>query len=115
MNQPTEAAPPPISTATLILQHPIQREGGSITELTLRKPKGGELRGLNIQSLMVGDVSSIIALLPRISVPIITAHEAAQLEAEDFAEAAGIIHLFFVSSAQKMVIREMMGGSASKE
>ncbi|WP_298165384.1 phage tail assembly protein [Novosphingobium sp.] len=114
MTEPTTAPPASPATATLHLQYPIQREGGAITQLTLRKPKGGELRGLNIQSLMVGDVSSVIALLPRISMPIITAHEAAQLEAEDIAEAAGTIHLFFVTSAQKTLIEEAMGASAPR-
>lgn len=105
--------PPPV-TALLTLQNPIVREGGPITVLTLRKPKASELRGLNIQSLMVGDVTSVITLLPRISMPIITAHEAAQLEAEDIAEAAGTIHLFFVTSAQKTLIEEAMGASAPR-
>lgn len=114
MTNPIEAAPPPGSTAQLVLQHPIQREGGAVSSLTLRKPKAGELRGLNIQSLMVGDVTAVITLLPRIAVPIITAHEASQLEAEDIAEAAGTIMLFFMSSGQKAMVEEAMGASAPR-
>ena len=115
MTTSAETAPPLPGTAIVELESPIQREGGPITALTLRKPKAGELRGLNIQSLMVGDITSVITLLPRIASPIITAHEAAQLEAEDIAEVAGAVHLFFVSSKQQAVIKEMMGGQASKE
>lgn len=114
MTEPTETAPPAPTTAPLHLSHPIQREGGPISLLTLRKPKAGELRGLNIQSLMVGDVTSVITLLPRIAVPIITPHEASQLEAEDIAEAAGTIMLFFMTSAQKNLVEEAMGASASR-
>lgn len=115
MTEPTiESAPPAAAWATLILQHPIQREGGPITSLALRKPKAGELRGLNIQNLMVGDVTAVITLLPRIAVPIITAHEASQLEAEDIAEAAGTIMLFFMSSGQKAMVEEAMGASAPR-
>lgn len=112
----TETTPPESgpesgpSGTVLTLQNPIQREGGPITQLTLRKPKAGELRGLNIQSLMVGDVTAVISLLPRIASPIITAHEASQLEAEDIAEAAGTIMLFFMTSSQKMMVEQAMGG-----
>ena len=114
MTEPLKPAPDPAPVTTLVLQNPIQREGGPISLLTLRKPKAGELRGLNIQSLMVGDVTSVLALLPRIASPIITAHEASQLEAEDIAEAAGIIMLFFMTSAQKNLVEEAMGHSAPK-
>lgn len=110
MNEPVETPTPSPSATVLTLQHPIQREGGAITQLTLRKPKAGELRSLNIQSLMVGDVSAVMTLLPRISSPIITAHEAAQLEAEDIAEAAGSIMLFFMTSSQKTMVEQAMGG-----
>ncbi|MBX9661914.1 phage tail assembly protein [Novosphingobium sp.] len=115
MTETTPPAPPSNQFHTLTLEYPIQREGGPIAQLTLRKPKGGELRGLNIQSLMAGDVVSVITLLPRISMPIITAHEASQLEAEDIAEAAGTISLFFMSKAQKRMVEEVMGGSVSKD
>lgn len=110
----TKTAPEPAAklpvTATLTLQHPIQREGGEVGELVLRKPKASELRGLTIQSLMVGDVSAVITLLPRISAPIINAHEAGALEAEDIAEAAGTIMGFFMTTAQKAAIAQALGG-----
>lgn len=119
MNEPVTPPAPPSNAApspareVIKLQHPIQREGGAIPTLELRKPKAGELRGLNIQSLMVGDVNTVITLLPRIAMPIITAHEAAQLEAEDLSEVAGAIMLFFMSSGNKAVVQDMMGGSPS--
>lgn len=113
MTEPTETVPP-VPFLTLALENPIQREGGPISMLSLRKPKAGELRGLNIQSIMAGDVASVITLLPRIATPIITAHEASQLEAEDIAEAAGTISLFFMSKAQKALVDEALGRPTSK-
>ncbi|WP_408586574.1 phage tail assembly protein [Novosphingobium sp.] len=106
---PTSKAP---VAETVVLLCPIERGEGapSVDVLTLRKPKAGDLRGLNIQSLMVGDVASTIAILPRICSPYITAHEAAQLEAEDIAEVAGTIMGFFMTSAQKTAIRQALGG-----
>jgi hypothetical protein len=78
-----------------------------ITKIRLRKPKGGEMRGLNLQDLMRADVNAIITLLPRISDPTMTVSDAENLEADDIAEAGGVITGFFFSSAQMKMIREM--------
>lgn len=107
---PEPAAKAPV-VETLTLVTPIERGEGapSIEAITLRKPIAGELRGLNIQSLMTGDVASVITLLPRICSPYITAHEAAHLGAEDIAEVAGTIMGFFMTASQKAAIRQALG------
>lgn len=111
MTDPATPPPAPAAPVTVevALNYPIVREGGPISALTLRKPRSGELRGLNIQSLMVGDVTAVITLLPRIASPIIAPHEAALLEAEDIAEIAGTIMGFFMTAAQKAAVREAIG------
>lgn len=45
------------------LENPIKRGDTTITKVTLRKPKGGEMRGLTTRDLMNGDVNSVIALI----------------------------------------------------
>lgn len=85
-----------------------KRGDDQVTKVRLRKPKGGELRGLNLQDLMRADVNAIITVLPRISDPIMTPQEAADLEADDLAEAGGVITGFFFNSAQRKLIEEMM-------
>lgn len=107
-------APKGPTTATITLVEPIQRGDSKIERLTLRKPKAGEMRGLSISNLVNSDVGAIITLLPRISDPFITEEEAANLAAEDIAEAAGTIVGFFMSPAQKAMIAEMTGATASK-
>ena len=82
-----------------------------ITKVRLRKPKGGELRGLNLQDLMRADVNAIITILPRISDPIMTVSDAENLDADDIAEAGGVITGFFFNSAQRKMIEEMMSTS----
>lgn len=82
-----------------------------ITKVRLRKPKGGELRGLNLQDLMRADVNAIITILPRISDPIMTVADAEGLDADDIAEAGGVITGFFFNSAQRKMIEEMMSTS----
>ena len=97
-----------------VLENPIRREGGDVTEVMLRKPLGGDLRGLNGQ-LVNGDFAQTLALIPKISTPYIDEREAEQLEAEDIAEAAGLIASFFWSKSQRVEIERMTGRSLSKE
>lgn len=103
--------PDTTETATITLNTPIARESGPLETITLRKPKGGDLRGLSLQNLMQSDVNSIIAVTPRISQPFITEQEVAGLEADDFAELAGTIFGFFMGRVAKAQIEQMMGGS----
>lgn len=42
------------------------------TEIYLREPTGGDLRGLKIVDVLQGDVDSIATLVPRIATPVIT-------------------------------------------
>lgn len=99
-------------TATVTLATPILRESGPIDQLTLRKPKAGELRGLSLQALMQSDINALITVLPRISTPFVAEHEAANLEADDLAEIGGAILGFFMSPAQKAQIQQLTGTAA---
>ncbi|BFN28467.1 phage tail protein E [Pseudomonas sp. SCT] len=68
----------------IVLEQPIQRgEKTTITEITLRKPAAGELRGLKLTDLLNGDVNATIRLVPRISQPTLTEQEAAALDIAD--------------------------------
>lgn len=102
--------PPPTDSNVIALVEPLPRAGGDVATLTLRKPRAGELRGLKMTDLMNGDVGAVITLVPRISDPIIAAHEAENLCAEDIAEIAGTIVGFFMSPAQKQMVRKLTGG-----
>lgn len=88
-------------------EHGFVRGDQVITDIRLRKPKGGELRGLNLQDLMAADVNAIITVLPRISDPIMTVADAESLEADDIAEAGGVITGFFFNSAQRAMIEKL--------
>lgn len=104
------AAPPAISdrkTATVQLANPIEREGGNVESLTLRKPRAGELRGLSLQALLQSDVDQLVKLLPRITEPALIDREIAALEAEDIAEIGGTVFGFFMNPATRRAIEEM--------
>lgn len=94
---------PPITLA-----EPIRRGETEITEITLRKPKGGELRGLSIQDLMTARVSAVLDILPRISMPPITQQEADNLESEDLASCSGAIIDFFLTAADRKAMERVL-------
>lgn len=81
---------------TVIIHPPIERQGQKITEIMLRKPKAGELRGLKVLNLMQGDAAEVIELLPRISDPAILKVEAADLSSETIADLSLTVIGFFL-------------------
>ena len=94
---------------TIPLAEPIRREGGDITELTLRKPKPGELRGLEMSDLVSGDINAILALVPRIASPHIGADEAAEMDLGDFAQVTGAVRGFFMTKVEQEAVARFLG------
>lgn len=104
----TDLALAAAAMATITLSEPIVRGETSITEIAIRKPKSGELRGLSIQDLMTARVSAVLDVLPRISMPPITQHEAENLEAQDLAACAGAIMDFFLTAGDRKAIEKVL-------
>ncbi len=111
-----ESAPAAANTkfANVTLSEPIVRGDITITELTLRKPKAGELRGLSLQDIIGTDVTALITLIPRISSPIVHPDEAENLDADDLTECGGAIRGFFMTKAERQIL-EMMVAQANGE
>lgn len=93
---------------TITLESPIQRGETEIREITLRKPKAGELRGLSLSELLNMDVGSIIKVLPRISEPALTEHEVAQLDAVDLTQMASEVAGFLLTKARLAEIQSQI-------
>ncbi len=90
----------PTYSDPIVLEQPIQRgEKNTITEITLRKPAAGELRGLRLGDLINGDVSANIRLLPRISQPSLTEQEAGALDVADLLAVADVVAGFLQKTA----------------
>lgn len=85
----------------IVLETPIQRGEQVIRSVRLRKPNAGELRGLKLHELAQMDVTALVTLLPRISQPLLTQHDASQLEPADLVEIARVIGGFFEPRASK--------------
>ncbi|HET6536706.1 MAG TPA: phage tail assembly protein [Sphingopyxis sp.] len=107
MTDKTAPAAASSKAETIDLAEPIIRGETSIEQLTIRKPKAGELRGLSIQELMNGRVTSTLDLLPRVTQPPISQAEADNMSTEDVASCAGAIIGFFLTSADKEKMKAM--------
>ena len=68
---------------TIQLDTPLMRGKTEITEIVLRKPQSGAMRGTRLQAIMDMDVNAMMTVIPRISRPALTAQEIAELDPAD--------------------------------
>ncbi len=96
---------------TISIISPIKRNGENLTELKLRKPRAGQMRGLKTGDLMTGDVNSVIVILSRISEPVLVADEIENMDPSDFAECCGVIRDFFMSPDERKTMETLIRGT----
>ena len=77
---PSTASP---SLVTVTLDAPIVRGSQTIASVDLRRPKSGELRGVNLSDLAQLDVTALIKVLPRVSMPTLTSADVESLDPSD--------------------------------
>lgn len=110
---PETETPAPTPTAPkfekVTLESPIVRGSTTIEVLQIRKPTAGHLRGLQLESLMAGDVNSVIGILPRITVPQIIVEEAEGMDPADLIACAGAIKGFFMSKSEQAMMARFLG------
>ena len=85
----------------IVLDEPIIRGTQQITELRLRKPKAGELRGVSLSDLLSLDVAAIIKVVPRISIPSINEAEARAMDPADLVQVGAKISSFLLKKSLK--------------
>lgn len=73
-----------MQSKTVELETPIERGEVKITEISLRKPTAGDLRGLSMQDVANTDATALTTLLPRISQPSLTEVELHMMPGSDF-------------------------------
>ena len=78
---------------TIELDHPFKQGDKEITEVTLRKPNAGALRGLQLSMVLLMDVEQMNKLIPRISN--LTERDLLNIEIEDYtALTTGVLSFF---------------------
>ncbi|MGL5036945.1 MAG: phage tail assembly protein [Aeromonas sp.] len=80
----------------ITLDQAIARGETTITDIELRKPKAGELRGLNLADVLQMDVNALTKLLPRITTPALTEAEIGGMDPADFVQLGGEVAGFLV-------------------
>jgi hypothetical protein len=83
------------------LDEPIRRGEQIINGVTLRKPRAGALRGVQLAQLMLLDVSALQAVLPRVSQPTLTTHDVANLDPADLMALGVKVQGFFIAKADR--------------
>lgn len=66
----------------------------TITELTIRKPLTGDLRGIKLIDFIELDVDSLAKVLPRVTMPSIEEHEVFDLDLADLSEITKVLASF---------------------
>lgn len=87
--------------ATVTLDFPFQRGDQTIDKVQVRRPRSGELRGLNITDLVQMNVAATTTLLPRITMPPLTQQEVSDLDPADFTQFGMEIMDFLLTKAAK--------------
>lgn len=73
-------------------------------KITVRKPGGGELRGLQINALIQGDYNALEALAPRITSPILHKAHFAAMDPADITAFGGEVLDFLLPTAAKQPV-----------
>ncbi len=71
------------------------------TEITVRKPGAGELRGLTLMALIQLDYAALETLAPRITVPILHKQHVAAMDPADIMQFGGEVMDFLLPKAAK--------------
>ncbi|MEH6566920.1 MAG: phage tail assembly protein [Halopseudomonas sp.] len=95
------AAPADDNTNVIELDAPIKRGTTEITEVTLRKPVSGELRGVSLMDLAQMDVLALRKVLPRISNPSLTDVEVGNLDPADLMQCGVAVAGFLLTKKMK--------------
>lgn len=84
------------TTVTVELDTPIVRGEQTITRVELRKPDAGSLRGVSLINLLQMDVDALIAVVPRVSNPVITAPDVTRMDPADLLQIGSAISGFLL-------------------
>jgi len=87
--------------ATVTLDNPLKRGEQEIEKISLRKPMGGDLAGINLGDLYNMNVIAMSKVIPRISDPMIHAPEFMTMDGEDIAALSTKVVGFLLTRQQK--------------
>ncbi|MEY0979911.1 phage tail assembly protein [Providencia alcalifaciens] len=87
---------------TITLDEPITRGTTTVSEIVVRKPNSGALRGVRLAALMEMDVDSAILVLPRVTAPALTKAELLMMAPADMVNLTKELVLFLLPKSVTM-------------
>ena len=85
---------------TVNLVNPVTIAGREVTEITLREPTGGDLRGLKLTDVLTGSSVALTRLIPRISTPALTEGQIGAMAFRDVTALFGGVMRFLNDSVE---------------
>jgi len=104
MKTTEQSTPTNNNYVTIQLDEPIQRGDTTISEIQLRKPKAGELRGVSLVDVANLDVMALQKVLPRITTPTLTTVEVNNLELADLMQLGAEVAYFLAKKADRNMV-----------
>jgi hypothetical protein len=92
--------------ATVTLEVPIKRGEQEIKQIRLRRPMGGELRGVSLSDLAQLDVGAIIKVAPRIAIPTLTTADMNSIDPADLMQIGSEILGFLLPKGVKASLEQ---------
>jgi hypothetical protein len=83
---------------TFTFEQPIPYGDKQLSEITLRRPQAGDLRGVKLMGLHQMEVDTFTTLVPRISTPAVTAGQLAAMDPYDTVRLMEVVTDFFNTS-----------------
>ncbi|MDL9982347.1 phage tail assembly protein [Providencia rettgeri] len=87
---------------TVTLDEPITRGTTTVTEIVVRKPNSGALRGVRLAALMEMDVDSAMLVLPRVTAPALTKPELIMMNPADMLNLTKELVIFLLPKSVTM-------------
>jgi hypothetical protein len=92
------------AAARVTLDTPIMRGELTIDVIEVRKPKSGALRGLSLSALLNLDYGALETLLPRITTPILSKQDVAELDPSDLTQLGSEVMDFLLPKDAKAAL-----------
>lgn len=92
---------PSVPTESVELDTPLKRGKTTVTEIQVRKPKSGALRGVSLADVLQMDVQALTKVLPRITEPALTEPELRDMDPADLVQLGGVVSNFLLPRRMK--------------
>jgi hypothetical protein len=101
MSKTTATPQQDLTSRTVTLDEPITRGDTKITQVVVRKPGAGELRGVSLSALGDMDVTALHRVLPRVTSPMLNQQDVENLAPADLLQFGVAVASFLLTTAQR--------------